>query len=77
MTGGGRTLRQRRMMAAFFRPVRVAVPPGLSPDDALLAAWEGLPDPKIGDAVHTVREARRRLIRLRRERGIGPDGRPS
>lgn len=72
--GGGRSLRERRMMAEFFRPIPVAVRTGLSPDDRLLAAWEGLPDPRI-EGVQTVREARRRLIRLRRERGIGPDGR--
>lgn len=72
---GGRALRQRRMMAAFFKPIPVVVPPGLSPDDRLLAAWAGQPDPTPEGRILTVREARRRLIRLRRDRGIGPDGR--
>lgn len=59
----------------FFRPIPVVVPPGLTADERLLAAWAGRPDPEPDGRILTVREARLRLIRLRRERGIGPDGR--
>lgn len=54
------------MKPAFFPPIPVAVPPGLSDDERLLAAWNGRPNPRI-EGVDTVRHARRRLIALRRQ----------
>lgn len=60
----------RRELVLFFKPIPVVVPPGLSDDDKLLAAWAGLPDPEPTGTTATVRAARRRVVELRRERGV-------
>lgn len=76
MSFDNRNLFERRRAASFFPPLPVTVPPGLTPGDKLVAAWAGVPDPPVEGVTYTVREARRRLIALRRERGIGTDGWP-
>ncbi|USQ97259.1 hypothetical protein [Caulobacter sp. RL271] len=66
-----RSLRKRQNGAAFFAPIPVAIPAGMTdPDEKLLAAWSGQPTPTIGAGVPTVRAARRRLIELRRDRDV-------
>lgn len=61
------------MRLAILAPIPVVVPPGLSDDERLLAAWSAHPDPQVWTGeVCTVRLARQRLLVLRRAREALP-----